>query len=111
MFEETLSRQSECFSLEQIEKIGRSEDCHIDDPEILASKKSLATKFTPLSLINAIQAKMKEAGITIQNSERKNPLNPNQLLFTFFVNMPARPCGIGKFREAVSGFSEYPNKK
>jgi hypothetical protein len=65
------------FSEEQIKRIRNHQDCPIDDPELHKSKKHLAEKVSPLSLLNAIKAKHKEAGIVEDHSERKDPQNHN----------------------------------
>ena len=65
-------------------------DAHIDDPELL-TKRDLLGKFTPLSTLNAIIAKHKEAGITSAASSRKNPnaeATNQPLLFGHDVHMP-----------------------
>lgn len=45
------------------------DDCEIDDPELLTNKKHLMSKVTPIGLINVLQAKHKELGITERLSE------------------------------------------
>ena len=77
----------------------------------MRSKKHLAEKVSPVALVNAIKGKHKEAGITEKPSSRKNPQNQQQMLFTTYISMPARPGAPGQIREGVEACAEYSNKK
>ena len=46
-----------------------AQDCEIDDPQLLDSKKHLMSKSTPLSLVNILQNKYKDLVISESLSE------------------------------------------
>lgn len=58
------------------------QDCSLDDYELLDSKKHLMSKYTPISICNALQGKHKNIKIDIAPSEFKDPDN---LKFTKFA--------------------------
>lgn len=84
---ETLACQDQFFTQQQLEQITAGNDCHIDDPELLGSKKNLQGKFSPLQVINAIKGKAPEYGIEILQSEDKNPEDQKTMLFSCLVKL------------------------
>ena len=88
--QDTLANQDELFTKDQLSAIESNTDCHIDDPELLLSKKHLQVKFTPMSTIHAINGKFKECGIAFKQAEKKNPDDPKTMLFSCYVQMAIR---------------------
>ena len=70
-------------------EIRTGNDCHIDDPLLLTDKKQLQKNFSPLALINMINAKCKES-IGFQEANRKNPDDTNTMLYSYVVVMPSK---------------------
>ena len=98
----TLANQEDHFTPEQLACIADNTDCHIDDPELLISKKHLQAKFTPNSCIHAINGKFTECGIALKQAEAKNPDDPKTMLFSCMVKMACRD---------VTGYAEESSKK
>lgn len=65
-------------------KIFSSDDCAIDDPELLTTKKHLMSEYTPNKLLHAIYYKKRENVLSKTYSETElwhdDPLNKNKLI-------------------------------
>lgn len=60
--------------VEMIKDNTDNEDAEIDDPDLL-SKKNLTTKYTPLSIIEALKGKHKNVNITEESQTYKQPIS------------------------------------
>lgn len=100
--QQTLESQKRYFSAEQLGRIAIGQDCHIDDPELLSSKKHLQGKFSPLQAINAIKGKNPDFGIDIKQSENKNPEDQKTMVFNCFVKLAD---------SKTTGYAEEQSKK
>ena len=101
-FEELVAQDLDLFSTEQVQDIKDLKDAYINDPELFRTKKHLLDKFTPLSLIHALNGKFPSVGINLKASDRKNPSDGATILFGYLVNLP---------NSSISGFSEEPKKQ